>query len=89
MTSPRDKLINVLRRLVPVSPDRPRRTSRGRSEEGETLVEVLLSVIILGVASVALIAAFGTDISASAEHRSLANFDTALASSIATTTSLI
>jgi Tfp pilus assembly protein PilV len=89
MMSPRDKFIKALRRFVPVSSDRPGRTSRARSEEGETLVEVLLSVIILGIASVALIAAFGTDISASAEHRSLANFDTALASSIATTTSLI
>ena len=59
------------------------------SESGETLIEVLLALIILALASVALLTAFGTDISASAEHRSLANFDTALASSIATTTTLI
>ena len=64
-------------------------TCRVRSEAGETLIEVLLALIILGLASVALLTAFGTDISASAEHRSLANFDTALASSIATTTTLI
>jgi hypothetical protein len=62
---------------------------RDRSETGETLVEVLLALIILALASVALITAFGTDISASAEHRSLATFDTALASSITTTTTLI
>ncbi len=89
MTTLRDKLIKVLRRFVPVSTDHPERSSCDRSQAGETLVEVLLSLIILGTASVALIIAFGTDISASAEHRELANFDTALASSIATTTSLI
>jgi hypothetical protein len=89
MMPSRNKFITFLRRFVPVSSGRPGRPSRSRSEEGETLVEVLLAVIILGIASVAMIAAFGTDISASAEHRELANFDTALASSIATTTSLI
>ena len=41
------------------------------------------------MASVALITAFGADIKASADHRILANFDTAEASAIATTTSLI
>ncbi|MGC2168256.1 MAG: hypothetical protein WA580_04060 [Acidimicrobiales bacterium] len=53
------------------------------------MIEVLLALVILSLASVALITAFGTDISASAEHRSLANFDTALASSISMTTTLI
>jgi trimeric autotransporter adhesin len=42
-----------------------------RSESGDTLVEVLLAVIVLGMASVALLIAFGTSISASADHRQL------------------
>ncbi len=61
----------------------------GRSEAGETLVEVLLALIILALASVALITAFETSINASAEHRDLANFNSVLASSIATTTSQV
>ena len=45
------------------------------SEAGDTLVEVLLAVIVLGLASVALIIAFSTSISASAVHRQLATSD--------------
>lgn len=60
-----------------------------RSEAGDTLIEVLLALIVLSLASVALITAFETDISASAEHRSLANFDTALSSSMAMVSSVI
>ncbi|MGH3732168.1 MAG: hypothetical protein ACRDVC_02125 [Acidimicrobiales bacterium] len=88
--SPRDVFNKLLGRLEsrPTAP-RTARASRDRSEAGDTLIEVLLALIVLALASVALIVAFSTDISASAEHRSLANFDTALASSIATTTSLI
>ena len=90
MMSPRNKINKMLRRhdldtSVQSSPG----ASRIRSETGETLVEVLLALIILALASVALITAFGTDISASTEHRSLANFDTALASSIAAVTSIM
>ncbi len=60
-----------------------------RADRGDTLVEVLLAVVILSIASVALIIAFGTSIKASAEHRNLANFDTAFASSDSTVTSLV
>lgn len=90
MMTPRHHFNKASRRPRPESSGQmaPRRAGDA-SEAGETLVEVLLSLIILALASVALITAFGTDISASAEHRSLSNFDTALASSIATTTSLI
>ena len=49
-----------------------------RSEEGDTLVEVLLALIVLALASVSLLVAFGTVISASAEHRTITNYDTAL-----------
>jgi len=90
MKSLRDWSYRVLGRPGTPEPDSSRATiPRAGSDSGETLIEVLLALIILALASVALITAFGTDISASAEHRSLANFDTALASSIATTTTLI
>ena len=42
------------------------------TEQGDTLVEVLLAMVILGIASVALLAGFATSIAASAEHRNLA-----------------
>ncbi len=60
-----------------------------RTEAGDTLIEVLLALIVLSLASVALITAFETNISASAEHRNLANFDTALASAMATVSSVV
>lgn len=66
----------------------PRKPER-RNEAGETLLEVLLALIILSLASVALITAFGTSVKASAEHRNLAGFDAVLASSISTTTSVL
>jgi len=50
-----------------------------RSEAGDTLIEVLLALIVLGLASGALLIAFSTSISASAQHRTLANDDTVLA----------
>lgn len=43
-----------------------------RSEAGDTLIEILLTVVILGGCAVALITTFGTAISASADYRSLA-----------------
>src|ERR1035438_2679235 len=55
-------------------PDRDR-----HSEAGDTLIEVLLALIVLGLASVALLIAFSTSISASATHRILATDDTVLA----------
>ena len=45
------------------------------SERGDTLVEVLLAMVILGIAGVALLAGFATSIAASAEHRNLASLD--------------
>ncbi|MGO8859374.1 MAG: hypothetical protein ACLQRH_01185, partial [Acidimicrobiales bacterium] len=49
-----------------------------RSEAGDTLIEVLLALVILGLASVALLLAFATSIAGSAEHRTLATADTVL-----------
>jgi hypothetical protein len=49
-----------------------------RSEKGDTMIEVLLALIVLGLTSVALIVAFSTTLSASAEHRSLTSADIAI-----------
>ena len=55
------------------------------TEDGDTLVEVLLAIVVLGIAAVALLTAFATAISASSEHRNLAALDssTRLAANVA------
>ncbi len=53
---------------------------KGRSEAGDTLVEVLIAIAILGIASVAILFAFATSITGSSEHRTLAAIDVALRS---------
>ncbi len=53
---------------------------RHRGDDGDTLVEILLALIVLGLSTVALMTAFSTTIAASAEHRSFATFDTVLRS---------
>ena len=90
-TSPRsgDAGVSTMKRLVGKMLRHRKDGSGSRDEAGETLLEILLALIILSLASVALITAFGTSINASAEHRSLADFDTVLASSISNTTSVI
>ena len=45
------------------------------SERGDTLMEVLIALTILGIAGVALLAGFATAITSSGEHRSLASLD--------------
>jgi type II secretory pathway pseudopilin PulG len=49
-----------------------------RSEEGDTLIEVLVTLIILSGCAVALLITFGTSIAASVDHRNLAVNDTVL-----------
>ncbi len=49
-----------------------------RTERGDTMVEILLSLIVLGLTSVALLIGFSTTISASAEHRQLASANLAI-----------
>ena len=58
------------------------RADRGgeRDERGDTLVELLMTLVVLGLAGVALVAAFGTSIAASGEHRQLANLDAVMRS---------
>ena len=65
-----------------------RRVSR-RLDAGDTLVEVLIALTVLGTASVALLIAFGTTLSASAQHRSLSNYNTVLASTNSEVSSLV
>ena len=67
----------------------PKSAPRRRDEAGDTLVEVLLAIIVLGMASVALLIAFGTTISASAEHRNLVTYNTVLATATQETISAI
>src|SRR5580692_9788521 len=54
------------------------RLRRDRSERGDSMIEVLLALIVLGLTSVALIVAFSTTLSASAEHRTLTSADIAI-----------
>jgi type II secretory pathway pseudopilin PulG len=48
------------------------------SEAGDTLVELLIALVVIGITATALLAGFSTSLSASAEHRNLATIDTAL-----------
>jgi hypothetical protein len=68
------------RQLTRRSSGRTTVSTHERGEKGDTLIEVLLAVVVLGLASVALIIAFGTSISASADHRNLTTVRTLLAS---------
>ncbi len=53
---------------------------RDRDESGDTLIEVLITLMVVGTAATALVMAFSTAIAASAEHRNLASTDTVLRS---------
>ncbi len=55
------------------------RADRDRCDErGDTLLEVLMTLVVLSIAVLALITAFATGVSASADHRSLATNDVVL-----------
>jgi type II secretory pathway pseudopilin PulG len=51
-----------------------------RSEDGDTLIEVLISIAILGITITALLGALLATITSASEHRSLASLDTVLRS---------
>ena len=57
-----------------------RAQSCARSEAGDTLIEVLVAVVILGLCVVGLMGGLTTSITSSSEHRSLASDDTVLRS---------
>jgi type II secretory pathway pseudopilin PulG len=63
-------LAGLLRRALT---DRVRRT-----EAGDTLIEVLMTLVILSICALALIITFATAISTSVDHRNLAKNDTVL-----------
>ncbi len=54
------------------------RISQAVDDRGDTLIEVLITLIILSVSGLALLAAFSTTITGSAQHRSLAANDVVL-----------
>ncbi len=56
------------------------------SEAGDTLIEVLIALTVIGLTATALLGAFTTSISASAQHRNLASLDTVLKSFVETAT---
>ena len=47
------------------------------TEAGDTLVEVLIAIVVLGIAAVAMLTAFGTAFTASQEHRNLTSIGNA------------
>lgn len=51
-----------------------------RSESGDTLVEVLLALAVIALTATALLGAFTTSISATAQHRNVVTLDTVLKS---------
>jgi type II secretory pathway pseudopilin PulG len=51
-----------------------------RSEAGDSLVEVLVAIVIIGLTATALLGALATSLTGSAEHRSYASIDTVLKS---------
>src|ERR1700722_6198691 len=69
------------REIVKESGSRARLSLRKRverSERGDTMIKVLVAVMVLGLTSVALIVAFSTTLSASAQHRRLTSADIAI-----------
>ena len=54
--------------------------ARSRSSAGDTLIEVLIAVVVLGLASTSLMLGFSTSIWGSSDYRSVATVDTVLRS---------
>jgi len=51
------------------------RWRRDRSEAGDTLVEILISLTVISFAALAILLAFATSITGSGEHRNIVTFD--------------
>jgi type II secretory pathway pseudopilin PulG len=67
----------------------PGAEDRRRSEAGDTLVEILIALTVLGIAATAILLAFATSISGSGEDRNLVTMDTMLRTASAEVTSAI
>jgi prepilin-type N-terminal cleavage/methylation domain-containing protein len=65
------------------------RTARAKkeSERGDTLIEVLITLVVVGLVAASVLTAFATSISASARHRALATMDTVMRSAAELVTS--
>ncbi|HVA07046.1 MAG TPA: IPT/TIG domain-containing protein, partial [Acidimicrobiales bacterium] len=73
-------------RLVLAERGRRRGPDRGRSEAGDTLIEVLIALVVIGLTATAILGAFATTISASGEQRHLVAADAFLRSFVETAT---
>ena len=58
--------------------DAPRPVDRRRSEAGDTLVEILIALTVIGIAGTAILLAFATTIAGSGTHRNVATMDSML-----------
>jgi hypothetical protein len=62
---------------------------RDRSDAGDTLIEVLISITVISIAAVAILLAFATSISGSGVHRQVVNFNTMLHTASAEATAAV
>ena len=62
---------------------------RRRSEAGDTLVEILIALTVIGIAATAILLAFATTISGSGAHRNEVNLDTMLRTASAEVTAAL
>lgn len=77
---------DIRKRFRPLAPTttsrrigrRDRGMNRHADEGGDTLIEILIAITVLGLVGIALLGGFGTAISASAEYRNLAAVDSVL-----------
>ncbi len=67
----------------------PHDEDRRRSEAGDTLVEILIALAIMGIAATAILLAFTTAISGSGDHRSEVTLDSMLRAASEEATGLI
>lgn len=63
--------------------------SRRRSESGDTLIEILIALAVIGIAATAILLAFATSISGSGNHRNTVTLDTMLRTASAEVTAAI
>ncbi len=66
-----------LKRRLHAGAGAPKHGDRRRSEAGDTLIEILIALGVLSIAAVAILVAFGTALTGSAEHRNLTNISLA------------
>ena len=69
--------------------ERWQRRRRDRSDAGDTLIEVLISITVISIAAVAILLAFATSISGSGVHRNVVTFDTMLHTAAAEATAAV